>query len=77
MDRTIFGVITLLICFSGAVLPDVEHLTEFIGMGSYGLHSHMVAYVFIGVSIASGCGLIARFLLRRKHDISKGCNMGF
>jgi hypothetical protein len=67
MDRTIFGVITLLICFSGAVFPDVEHLTAFLGLGSYGLHSSVVAYVFIGVSITFGCGLITRFLLRRNR----------
>ena len=69
MDRRLFRIITLCVLLLGAVAPDIEHATYFLGTSwAYGLHTVLARCIFGGVLVASGCGLISRLLLRRRHE---------
>ena len=69
MDRRLFRIITLCVLLLGAVAPDIEHTTYFLGTPwAYGLHTVLARCIFGGVLVASGCGLVSRFLLRRNNS---------
>ena len=69
MDRSIFRILTLCVLILGAVAPDIEHATYFLGTPwAYGLHSVLARCILIGLLVASVGGLVSRYILRKMNE---------
>ncbi len=66
MDRDVLRGIALLMCFVGAVAPDIEHLTSILfgTAWGYGLHSEVAFHTVLLLSLASFIGLVTKYILR-------------